>query len=295
MPDWWLLLLMLPIGAFCSAYGTLIGAGGGFLLVPILLFIFPHLSASQVTSISLAMAFFNAVSGSIPYLRLRRVDVRSAIFFATGTIPGAIIGVYIVALLSRNIFDPIFGILLALVGLWTFFNPGSDRAGLDTKAEVIGSHQKGINAWIGPITRQKTERSGITYTWTFNQGVAWVFNLLVGLIASIFGVGGGIISVPALITFFNFPTYIATATSTFTLMITTFSSVVTHIVSGKHGLLGDYAGVWTLKLMVIIGAIIGAQFGARLATKLKGSVIVRLLGGGLTFVGIRLILKLFFP
>ena len=129
MSDWWLLLLMLPIGAFCSAYGTLIGAGGGFLLVPILLFMFPHLSASQVTSISLAMAFFNAVSGSIPYLRLRRVDVRSAIFFATGTIPGAIIGVYIVALLSRNIFDPIFGILLALVGLWTFFKPGSDRAG----------------------------------------------------------------------------------------------------------------------------------------------------------------------
>ncbi len=242
MPEWWLLLLMLPIGAFCSAYGTLIGAGGGFLLVPILLFIFPHLSASEVTSISLAMAFFNAVSGSIPYLRLRRVDVRSAIFFATGTIPGAIIGVYIVALLSRHIFDPIFGILLALIGLWTFFKPGSDRAGLDTEAEVIGSHQKGIMAWIGPI-----------------------------------------------------PTYIATATSTFTLMITTFSSVVTHIVSGKHGLLGDYATVWPLTLMVIIGAIIGAQFGARLATKLKGSVIVRLLGGGLTFVGIRLILKLFFP
>src|SRR5712692_5692338 len=75
MPGWLLLLLMVPIGAFASAYGTLIGAGGGFLLVPILLFIFPQLAASEVTSISLAMAFFNAVSGSISYLRLKRVDV----------------------------------------------------------------------------------------------------------------------------------------------------------------------------------------------------------------------------
>src|SRR6185295_19952217 len=59
--SWWELLLV-PLGFAVGTYGTLVGAGGGFVLVPALLIIYPDESPSSITSISLAVVFFNALS-----------------------------------------------------------------------------------------------------------------------------------------------------------------------------------------------------------------------------------------
>ncbi|HEX7938285.1 MAG TPA: sulfite exporter TauE/SafE family protein, partial [Gemmatimonadaceae bacterium] len=88
MEFFWLTLLGLAIGAF----GTLIGAGGGFLLVPILLLMYPRDNPATITSISLAVVFLNAASGSVAYLRQHRVDVRSALRFSASAIPGSVLG-----------------------------------------------------------------------------------------------------------------------------------------------------------------------------------------------------------
>lgn len=84
----WLLLL----GLFVGAYGTLIGAGGGFVLVPILL-LYPDESPEIITSISPAVVFFNAASGSAAYARMGRIDYRAAAVFAAATVPGAVAGI----------------------------------------------------------------------------------------------------------------------------------------------------------------------------------------------------------
>ena len=57
-------LWLLPLGLLIGAFGTLIGAGGGFILVPILLLIYPKENTELITSVSLAVFFFNALSGS---------------------------------------------------------------------------------------------------------------------------------------------------------------------------------------------------------------------------------------
>lgn len=56
-------------GFFIGGYGTLIVAGGGFVLVPLLLLLYPNESTETLTSISLAVVFFNALSGSVAYAR----------------------------------------------------------------------------------------------------------------------------------------------------------------------------------------------------------------------------------
>ena len=66
-------LWLIPLGFVVGAYGTLIGAGGGFLLVPVLLLLYPRETPETITSISLAVVFFNALSGSIAYARMKRI------------------------------------------------------------------------------------------------------------------------------------------------------------------------------------------------------------------------------
>ena len=84
-------LWLIPLGFMVGAYGTLIGAGGGFVLVPFLLILYPHETAETITAISLAVVFFNALSGSIAYARMRRIEYRSGLIFSAATIPGAIL------------------------------------------------------------------------------------------------------------------------------------------------------------------------------------------------------------
>ncbi len=103
--------LLAFIGLFIGAFGTLIGVAGGFLLVPILLFLYPQETPATITSITLTVAFFNALSGSIAYGRLRRIDYRSGLLFSLVAVPGAIIGALMVAL-----YMPIFSMGQAIGG-----------------------------------------------------------------------------------------------------------------------------------------------------------------------------------
>jgi uncharacterized membrane protein YfcA len=72
-------LWLLPLGLLVGAFGTLIGAGGGFILMPVLLLVYPRDKTELITAISLAVVFFNALSGSFAYARMKRVDYKSGI------------------------------------------------------------------------------------------------------------------------------------------------------------------------------------------------------------------------
>jgi len=79
-------LWLIPTGFLIGAYGTLIGAGGGFILVPLLLLFYPNESPDTIASISLAVVFFNAFSGTIAYARLKRVDYGSGLILSAATV-----------------------------------------------------------------------------------------------------------------------------------------------------------------------------------------------------------------
>src|SRR5712692_28234 len=105
-------LWLIPVGFVIGAFGTLIGAGGGFLLVPLLLLCYPSEDTEIITSISLAVVFFNALSGSAAYARAKRIDYYSGTIFSLATVPGAILGALTTSFIPRRLFDLIIGLLM---------------------------------------------------------------------------------------------------------------------------------------------------------------------------------------
>jgi uncharacterized membrane protein YfcA len=265
-PD--LLLLLLGIGV--GTIGTLIGAGGGFILVPVLLFLYPDMQPDIITSISLAAVFMNAASGSLAYLKMKRVDIKSALIFALATLPGAIIGALATSHISRKFFDIMLGILLIVISTYLFINP---------KKKVA------LKNGSGHAHRLIVEKSGEAHKYSFNLLTGILISFFVGFFSSLLGIGGGIIHVPAMTSLLNFPVHIATATSHSVLAIMALAGTIVHIFQGH------FSGHWVITILIGAGVIIGAQIGARISNKLKPHWIVRSLAIALMLVGIRLLLK----
>ena len=262
--------MLVAIGLFIGAFGTLIGVAGGFLLIPILLFLYPDESPAVITSITLTVAFFNALSGSIAYFRLKRIDFRSGLLFALTAVPGAIVGAYLINYLNRDIFQYVFGSVLLLVSLYLLLRPGM---------KITGGF---LLKW--QTSRQITDRQNNTYSYAYNLPLGMFIAFFVGVIAGLLGIGGGIIHVPMLTQILGFPVHVATATSHFIVAITTFSAIDTHLVD--HTFTSDVG----VAMVLSAGAVIGAQFGAFLSHKVSGLLIVRLLAIGLAIVALRLLI-----
>ena len=91
-------MVVLPLLAgdlVAGSYGSLVGAGGGFLIVPLLLFLFPTESPAAIAATSLLAVLFSGLSATGAYARLKRIDYRMGLSLAVLTVPGAIAGVYL--------------------------------------------------------------------------------------------------------------------------------------------------------------------------------------------------------
>jgi uncharacterized membrane protein YfcA len=274
-------LWLLPLGVAIGAFGTLIGAGGGFILVPILLIVYPNENTELITSISLAVVFFNALSGSLAYARMKRVDFKSGTIFAVATIPGAILGALSTAYVPRRAFDLIFGVLMILAAVLLWMTAKEDHAPLTGRHADPEREGK-----TGPVTvRELVDADGIRYHYAYNPVLGIVLSVFVGFLSSLLGVGGGFIHVPLLSRLLNFPVHIATATSHFVLAIMALTGTLVHVVNGVfvHGV--------RRTVLLAIGVIGGAQLGALLSNRVGGRMIIRGLAVALIFVGIRLILS----
>ncbi len=110
------------LGLAVGSFGTLIGAGGGFVLMPLPL-LYPKERPSQLTAISLAVVFFNALSGSGAYARMKRIDYQAGWTIALATVPGAILGAVTTSLISRRLFDVIPPWLICCISRCTWPPP----------------------------------------------------------------------------------------------------------------------------------------------------------------------------
>jgi uncharacterized membrane protein YfcA len=261
---------LIPLGVVIGAYGTLIGAGGGFVLVPVLLLLYPKESPQIITSISLAVVFFNALSGSWAYARMTRIDYKSGLMFGITTIPGAILGALTTNYIPRRLFDAVFGLLLMATCIFLILYQNAEKA-------------PAIKRRSGYFVRHLVERNGSAHTFSYDPRVGVGLSFFVGYISSLLGIGGGIVHVPALIHFLNFPVHIATATSHFMLTIMSLTGTVVHIATGTF-----YRGV-RRTVALAIGVLIGAQLGAMLSNRVHGVWIIRGLAIALGFVGVRIL------
>jgi len=268
-------IALLLAGFFIGTFGTLIGAGGGFILVPLLLIFYPDLEPEVTTAISIAVVAVNALSGSVAYARSGRIDYRAGIVFALYTIPGSILGVLTVQYIPQHSFNTIIGMLLVLLASYLVYKNATHKACIN---QIV--LKKGFQEHI------LTDSAGTTYHYSYNPVNGNIVSLLVGYISPLLGIGGGIIHVPAMVNWLKFPVHIATATSHFILAVMATASVVTHACKGTY----NDPHVLHMILFIALGVIPGAQLGAFLSHKIKSNIILQVLAICLAIVGMRILI-----
>jgi uncharacterized protein len=264
-------VLLALLGFAVGVFGTLVGAGGGFILTPVLLLVYPQSTPALISAIGLIAVFFNAGSGSLAYARQRRIDFRSGALFAACTLPGSVLGVLVADKVSRPLFDVIMGVALTGLAAWL----------------LLGRRQPHSATAGRGVERTLVDRQGKEYRYRANLRLGAMLSVGVGFISSFLGIGGGVLHVPLLVTVLGFPTHIATATSHFVLAWMALVATLTHVAAGTfvHGVGLRRAAALS------VGVVFGAQLGAVLSQRLSGPMIQRLLAIGLLALGVRLVLS----
>ncbi|HLW38943.1 MAG TPA: sulfite exporter TauE/SafE family protein [Brumimicrobium sp.] len=268
-------LLLILLGVGIGTLGTLIGAGGGFILVPVLILLYPTMKPESLTAVSLAIVMVNAWVGTWAYYRKRRIDFKAGIIFAISTIPGSILGVFLTTVIPRGQFDILFGIVLTVLALFLFIGGGKK----EKKDKTLRAIQPNFTF------QQITDKNGVHYEYAYRIKTGIILSLLIGFFSPLFGIGGGIIHVPAMTELLHFPVHIATATSQFVLGIMAMVSVIVHYFQGSY----DNSENLTLIFTLGLGVIPGALLGARISNVVKGKIIIRILSISLGIIGLRII------
>jgi uncharacterized membrane protein YfcA len=266
------------LGLFVSIYGSLVGAGGGFIIVPVLLLFFASdFSTQQAAGTSLLVVLFNGLSATYAFAKQKRIDYATGVRFAAATVPSAFIGGLVAEYFDSAAFKATFGFLLIAVAI--FLNLRPDPA----KAKALADPDKPLPS--GFVRRVMIDAKGNEVEYAFNLRNGIIFCFGIGFLASILGVGGGIFLVPAMVFLFGFPAHYAAATSSFVLIFTAAAGLIPHTLNGNI--------VWLPGIAMTVGGIAGAQIGARLAQRVRGKIILRLLSLGMAVAGIQLIRKAF--
>lgn len=265
----WILIILLGVAA--SALGSLIGLGGGIIVVPALLYlgtlgIFPDITPQQIVGTSLFTMIFTGASSTAGYIKHKTVDYKSGLIFLIGSAPGGIFGAWMVKHLDVHTFNLYFGMFVLFVS-----------------AVMV------IQNRIKPLPYKKdsgfamayTDHSGKTFEYGFNPFLGMAISLVIGFISGIFGVGGGSLMVPAMILLFFFPPHVAVATSMFMIFLSSIISSAAHIALGNIN--------WLYAAALVPGAWIGAQIGVHLNRRLQSKTIVLILRVILVIIGLRLI------
>jgi len=272
----WLVLLGLGTGTL----GTLIGAGGGFILMPILLLAPPVLlkmlfpgglgdsskAAWMLRSVSLAVVCCNASSGTFWYARMKRVDFKSGILFLLTGCPGAVLGAVLGGYIPEQPFRLGFGLMMIAGAVYIF-----------RKTFGAARQQRELRP---TMTRSMVDSDGVAYVYRYNLALGMTLSFFIGVLSSVAGIGGGIIHVPAMVSLLDFPVYFATATSQFILAVMTFVATVFHLFDGSL-VKADLVGVAVLA----VGAMVGARLGALLSRRLNAQWIMRILSIALAVAG----------
>jgi uncharacterized membrane protein YfcA len=273
------IFLVLAMGLAVGFISGMFGIGGGFLMTPLLIFIgiSPAVAVASVASHVSA----SSLSGAITYWRRNAVDVALALMLLAGGILGTAVGVWLFTLLrSLDQLDLTIG--LAYVALLTIV--GALMIAESVKAIIREQQGKpatprrgGTHTWVhGLPLKMRFKRSKIYVS----AIPVWTIGFSIGFIGAIMGIGGGFLLVPMLIYFLRVPTSTVIGTSMVLTLITMACATLMHAATNH---LVDAV----LALILMIGGVIGAQFGARAGQNMRGERLRLLLGLLVLAVGLR--------
>jgi uncharacterized membrane protein YfcA len=242
---------LLFLATSVGVYGTIIGAGGGFLVVAGLVVIF-DLSGATAVGTSVITTLFIHLTGAFNYNRKGLVDRPTAAWFSVGAVPVAFLSAaFLAKRIPQRTFEILIGLLLLALAVFVVARP-SARGREDRRL---------------PPQQKKLMGSGA----------------VLGVLSGAFGVASGLITVPLLGWLQKLPTHRATATTTAIGAVTGLSSATGHAVAGNPR--------WSFLPFLIAGAVVGGRIGSNSAEKLSAAAVRGLIAAGLLAAGLPLLLR----
>ncbi|MGJ4965871.1 sulfite exporter TauE/SafE family protein [Bradyrhizobium oligotrophicum] len=278
------IFLLLAMGAAVGFVSGMFGIGGGFLMTPLLIFvgITPAVAVASVSSHIAASSF----SGALSYWRRRAIDPSLAAVLMIGGALGTGLGVATFTLL-RSLGQLDLMIALSYVALLTSVGGTMFWEGLRAmmrarQGAVATVRRPGSHVWIhGLPLKMRFKRSKIYVSVI----PVIAIGLIIGFLGAVMGIGGGFILVPLLIYLLRVPTSTVIGTSMVLTLATMMIATMLHAMSNH---LVDAV----LALILMVGGVTGAQFGARAGQMIRGEQLRLLLGLLILAVGIRFAIEL---
>lgn len=274
---------IMAMGGAVGFLSGLFGVGGGFLMTPLLIFSGIPPAVAVATGANQIVA--SSVSGALAQWRRGNVDIKLGTILLIGGVVGSVVGVQLMLWL-RQLGQVDLVIQLAYVtflgvigGLMLVESLNAIRK---RKLGLSGKQRKARHNWV----------HGFPFKMRFHHSKMYisaipplVLGVMVGLMVAIMGVGGGFITVPAMIYLLRIPTNIVLGTSLFQIVF------ITALVTVLHSTSNQTVDV-LLALMLMVGGVIGAQFGVRAGQHLKGEHLRALLGFMVLAVCVRMAVDL---
>lgn len=273
------MFMVFGMGGAVGFLSGLFGIGGGFLLTPLLIFsgIPPAVAVATVTSQVVA----SSTSGVLAYWRRKSIDFRLAIVLLIGGVAGSAVGVWLFGILQTlGQLDLVISLsyvtFLSTIGGLMLFE--SLRAMTRRRSGVpMPVRQPGRHNWV----------HGLPFKMRFYQSRLYVsvipvigLGAAIGFLGTILGIGGGFMMVPALIYLLRVPTNVVIGTSLLQILVTMAAATFLHAVSNQSVDI-------VLATILMVGGVIGAQFGARMGQRLRGDQLRLLLALLVLSVGVR--------
>lgn len=277
--------VLLAMGGAVGFLSGMFGVGGGFLVTPLLIFynIPPAIAVATGANQVVASSF----SGALAHFKRGSLDFKLGTMLLAGGIVGASIGVYIFSYLRRLgqldlIVSLSYVVFLGTIGaLMLIESVRAIRRARGGQASTL--RRPGQHNWIHRLPLKMRFRTSKLFVSVIP---VLAIGAIIGILASIMGVGGGFVMVPALIYLLKVPTNVVIGTSLFQIVfVAAFTTVV-------HSTANQSVDV-VLALLLMVGGVAGAQYGTRVGQKLRGEQLRALLALLVLSVALRLAFNLF--
>ena len=262
------IFLILGMGGAVGFLSGLFGVGGGFLMTPLLIFIGIPPAVAVATEANQIVAA--SVSGVIAHWRRGNVDLKMGLILLIGGGAGSTVGTFIFRLLREKgqvdlAISVAFVVFLGVIGSLMLVE--SSRKLIPSKKSRGKRRRAHSHYWAHGLPLKMRFHKSKLYISILPP---LVIGFLVGLLAAIMGVGGGFIMIPAMIYLIGMPTSVVIGTSLFQIIFVTANVTFLHSVTNQTVDI-------ILALLLLSGAVVGAQFGARAGIKLRGEQLRALL------------------
>ncbi len=278
------MFLLLGMGVAVGFLSGMFGVGGGFLLTPLL--IFTGIPPAIAVATQSGQIVASSVSGALAHWRRGTIDVALGVILIAGGVVGSAMGVVLFRLLRHFgqldlIISLLYVLFLGVVGGLMLLE--SARAIiLRRMGRPIAARRPGQHTWVHRLpVKMRFKRSRLCISILPVLGLGW----FIGLLVAVMGIGGGFIMVPAMIYLLRVPTNVVVGTSLFQIIFVTAVTAVLHAVSTK-----SIDAV--LALLLMVGGVMGAQFGVQAGQRLRGEQLRLLLALLVLGVGARMMYEL---